>query len=381
MSGPAPVDGFWQPRFQAVREAFTANFAAGSETGAAIAVAINGEPVLDLWGGWTNAAHDKAWQEDTIVCCYSVGKAVCAILIWRLHERGELDVDAPVAEYWPEFAQAGKAQIPVRWLLTHQAGLPAIRRPLPSGSQLDWDLMTAALAAQEPWWEPGTRHGYHSNTQGFLLGEIIRRVSGKRIGRFLRDELRDPAGIDFHLVTSAGEDERTADMLPVTSPPDAVRNPLNPLQLLANRNPPMPKSGPGSQNSREYRAAEFPSTNGHGSAKTLAKLYGALATTGEVAGYPILALATIREATREQVYGVDEVLGRPTRFASGFQLAMKERPLGPNPETFGHFGGGGSLGFADPDAGLGFGYVMNQGRQGWQHRHTRRLIDLIYEAL
>lgn len=381
MSGPALVDGFCQPRFQAVREAFTANFAAGSETGAAIAVAIGGEPVLDLWGGWTDAAHDKAWREDTIVCCYSVGKAVCAILIWRLHERGELDVDAPVAEYWPEFAQAGKAQIPVRWLLTHQAGLPAIRRPLPAGSQLDWELMTAALAAQEPWWEPGTAHGYHSNTQGFLLGEIIRRVSGKRIGRFLKDELRDPAGIDFHLGTSAEEDGRTADMLPVTSPPDAVRNPLNPLQLLANRNPPMPKSGPGSQNSREYRAAEFPSTNGHGSARALARLYGALATTGEVAKYPILGLATIREATREQVYGVDEVLGRPTRFASGFQLAMKERPLGPNPETFGHFGGGGSLGFADPDSGLGFGYVMNQGRQGWQHRHTRRLIDLIYGAL
>ena len=381
MSGPAPVDGFCQPRFQAVREAFTTNFAAGSETGAAIAVAIDGEPVIDLWGGWTNAAHDKAWREETIVCCYSVGKAVCAILVWRLHERGELDVDAPVAEYWPEFAQAGKAQIPVRWLLTHQAGLPAIRRPLPAGSQLDWELMTAALAAQEPWWEPGTAHGYHSNTQGFLLGEIIRRVSGKRIGRFLRDELRDPAGIDFHLGTSAEEDGRTADMLPVTSPPDAVRNPLNPLQFLANRNPPMPKSGPGSQNSREYRAAEFPSTNGHGSARALARLYGALATTGEVAGCPILGSATIREATREQVYGVDEVLGRPTRFASGFQLAMKERPLGPNPETFGHFGGGGSLGFADPDAGLGFGYVMNQGRQGWQHRHTRRLIDLIYEAL
>ena len=170
-------------------------------------------------------------------------------------------------------------------------------------------------------------------------------------------------------------------MLPVTQPPDAVRNPLNPLQLLANRNPPMPKSGPGSQNSREYRAAEFPSTNGHGSARALAKLYGALATTGEVDGYPILSPATIREATREQVYGVDEVLGRPTRFASGFQLAMKERPLGPNPETFGHFGGGGSLGFADPNANIGFGYVMNQGRQGWQHRHTRRLIDLIYEAL
>ena len=377
----APVDGFCEPRFQAVREAFAANFAAGSETGAALAVTIGGQPVLDLWGGWTDAARAKPWGEDTIVCCYSVGKAVCAILIWRLHERGELDVDAPVSAYWPEFAQAGKAQIPVRWLLTHQAGLPAIRRPLPAGSQLNWDVMTSALAAQEPWWEPGTAHGYHSNTQGFLLGEVIRHVSGKRIGQFLKDELRDPAKIDFHLGTSPQEDERTADMLPVTQPPDAVRNPINPLQLLANRNPPMPKTGPGSQNSREYRAAEFPSTNGHGSARALARLYGALATTGEANARQILNPATIREATAEQAYGIDKVLGRPTRFASGFQLAMKERPLGPNPETFGHFGGGGSLGFADPAANLGFGYVMNQGRQGWQHRHTRRLIDLIYEAL
>ena len=381
MSAAAPVGGFCELHFQAVRDAFTANFAAGSETGAALAVTIGGQPVLDLWGGWTDAARAKPWREDTIVCCYSVGKAVCAILIWRLHERGELDVDAPVTAYWPEFAQAGKAQIPVRWLLTHQAGLPAIRRPLPAGSQLDWDVMTSALAAQEPWWEPGTAHGYHSNTQGFLLGEVIRRVSGKRIGQFLKDELRDPTGIDFHLGTSPEEDERTADMLPVTQPPDAVRNPINPLQLLANRNPPMPKTGPGSQNSREYRAAEFPSTNGHGSARALAKLYCALATTGEVDGYPILNPTTIHEATAEQAYGIDKVLGRPTRFASGFQLAMKERPLGPNPETFGHFGGGGSLGFADPNANLGFGYVMNQGRQGWQHRHTRRLIDLIYEAL
>lgn len=381
MSAAAPVEGFCEPRFEGVREAFAANFAAGSETGAAIAVTIGGEPVLDLWGGWTDAEHRRPWREDTIVCCYSVGKAVCAILAWRLHERGELDVDAPAARYWPEFGQAGKGEIPVRWLLTHQAGLPAVRRPLPAGSQLDWDVMTEALAAQEPWWEPGRAHGYHSNTQGFLLGEVIRRVSGKRIGAFLRDELREPAGIDFHFGTGPEEDGRTADMLPVTAPPDAARNPVNALQLLANRNPPMPQAGPGSQNSREYRAAEFPSTNGHGSARALARLYGALATTGEAGGHRILEPATIREATGERAYGVDEVLGRPTRFASGFQLAMRERPLGPNLETFGHFGGGGSLGFADAEAGLGFGYVMNQGRQGWQHRHTRRLIDLIYEAL
>ena len=377
----APVQGECDPRFAAVREAFQANFAARSETGAALAVQLNGEPVIDLWGGWTDARHSRAWQRDTLVCCYSVGKAVAAILLWRLVERGEVDIDGRVADIWPEFAAAGKEHVPIRWLLSHQAGLPAIRRPLPRGSQLHWDRMCTALAAQAPWWPPGTAHGYHSNTQGFLVGEVIRRASGIRIGDFMRRELREPAGIDFHFGTRAEDDERTADMLPIQQPPDLVRSPPNPLQLLTNRNPPHIETGPGSQNSREYRAAEFPSTNGQGNARALARLYGALATTGTIDGVRILEPTTIARASAEQVYGIDRVLGRRTRFGSGFQLAMRERPLGPNPHTFGHFGGGGSLGFADPTAGIGFGYVMNQGRGGWQHRHVRQLIDLVYEAV
>lgn len=373
----APVQGECDPRFARVREAFQHNFAEGSETGAALAVHINGEPALDLWGGWTDAAHTKPWARDTLVCCYSVGKAVAAILLWRLVERGALDIDGRVAEHWPEFAAAGKRDVRIRWLLSHQAGLPAIRRPLPRGSQLHWDVMCAALAAQEPWWPPGAAHGYHSNTQGFLVGELIRRATGVRIGAFLQQELRDPLDIDFHFGTRAADDARTADILPMQQPPDLQRSPPNPLQLLANRNPPMPEQGPGSQNSREYRAAEFPSTNGHGNARALARLYGALAADDG----QILHPRTTAAATAEQVYGLDRVLSRRTRFASGFQLAMRERPLGPNPQTFGHFGGGGSLGFADRKSRIGFGYTMNQGRGGWQHRHVRRLIDLLYEAL
>lgn len=377
----APVQGDCDPRFARVRDAFQDNFAAGSETGAALAVHLDGEPVLDLWGGWMDARHSRAWQRGTLVCCYSVGKAVSAILLWRLVERGVLNVDDRVADYWPEFAAAGKEDVRIRWLLSHQAGLPAIRRPLPRGSQLDWDTMCAALAAQEPWWPPGAAHGYHSNTQGFLIGELIRRAAGVRIGAFLQQELGEPAGIDFHFGTRPEHDARTADILPMQQPPDLARSPPNPLQLLANRNPPPVEQGPGSQNSREYRAAEFPSTNGHGNARALAKLYGALATDGRVSGAHILAPRTIAAASAEQVYGLDRVLGRRTRFGSGFQLAMRERPLGPNPQTFGHFGGGGSLGFADRAAGIGFGYTMNQGRPGWQHRHVRRLIDLLYESL
>ena len=377
----APVQGECDPRFAAVREAFQANFAAGSETGAALAVTLHGEPIIDLWGGWMNAAHTKPWGAETMVCCYSVGKAVSAICAWRLVERGELDLERPVADYWPAFAQAGKERVTVRWLLTHQAGLAAIRRPLPRGAFLDWELMTSALAAQEPWWPPGTQHGYHSNTQGFLIGEVIRRMTGMSIGAFLQEELTQPAGIDFHFGTRAEDDKRTADMLLIQQPPDLRRAPPNPLQTLGGRNPPHIPSGPGSSNTREYRAAEFPSTTGHGTARGQARLYGALATDGSVDGVQILAPSTIEAAAAEQVYGIDRILGRPTRFASGFQMTMRERPLGPNPRTFGHFGGGGSLAFADPDAGIGWGYVMNQGRGGWQHRHVRRLIDLLYDAL
>ena len=377
----APVQGYCDPRFQAVRDQFQQNFIDESENGAALAVTLNGELVIDLWGGWMDARHTKPWAKDTIVCCYSVGKAITAILAWRMVERGELDLERPVADYWPDFAQAGKGQIPVRWLLTHQSGLAAIRRPLPRGASLDWDLMTSALAEQEPWWPPGTQHGYHSNTQGFLVGEVIHRITGTRIGPWLRDDLSDPIGLDFHFGTKPKHDERTADILPIQQPPDFRRAPPNALQTLGGRNPPFVRSGPGSQNTRAFRAAEFPSTTGHGAARGLARLFGALANDGELDGFHILDRKTIDAASAEQVYGIDRVLGRSTRFGTGFQLTMAERPLGPNPRTFGHFGGGGSLAFADPDAGIGWGYVMNQGRGGWQHRHTRRLLDLFYEAL
>ncbi|MYB22068.1 MAG: beta-lactamase family protein [Chloroflexi bacterium] len=377
----APVQGYCDTRFAAVREQFQQNFVDRSETGAALAVTLDGDLVIDLHGGWTDAKHTKPWAADTIVCCYSVGKAICAILSWRLAERGELDIDRRVADYWPEFAQNGKADIPVRWILTHQSGLPAIRKPLPRGAMLNWDVMTSALAEQAPWWEPGTAHGYHSNTQGFLIGEVIRRVTGRSIGEHLQSDLSEPTGLDFHFGTKPEHDVLTADMLPMQQPPDFRRAPPSALQTLGNRNPPHIQSGPGSQNTREYRAAEFPSTTGHGAARGIARLFGALARDGQLDGFHVLDPVTIEQMSQEQVYGVDYILGRPTRFASGFQMTMTERPLGPNPRTFGHFGGGGSLAFADPDARVGWGYVMNQGRGGWQHRHTRKLLDLLYEAL
>jgi CubicO group peptidase (beta-lactamase class C family) len=388
----AGVQGFCEPGFERMRAALAEILAAGSEVGAALAVYVDKRAIVDLWTGHSDAARTRPWSRDTIVNLYSVGKAVTAICALRLVEAGLLDLDAPVARYWPEFAQAGKARIPVRYLLTHQAALPAVARPLPSGAWSRWDVMTEALAAQAPWWEPGAGHGYHVNTQGFLIGEVVRRITGKTLGAYLCDSLAGPAGVDFFIGFGPELDGRCADVLPPPASPESEElrrqlsvNPesLSGLPLMrvnAYRNP-QEISGTGVVNTRSWRAAEVPSTNGHGNARAVARLYSALAGDGELDGVHVLSPEITARAAGQQAYGDDLVLQRPTRFGLGFQLTMAERPLGPNPRAFGHFGAGGSLGFADPDARLSFAYAMNQGRGGWQHKHVRRLIDLVYAAL
>ena len=387
-----PVQGFCEPEFAALRGALADIIESGAEVGAALAVQVDRHPVVDLWGGHRDAERTRPWNADTLVNLYSVGKAVTAICALRLVDHGLLDLEAPVARYWPEFAQAGKARLPVRHLLTHEAGLPAVGRDLSPGAMLEWDVMTGALAAQEPWWEPGQAHGYHVNTQGFLIGEIVRRITGKSLGTYLRDEIAGPAGIDFVTGFGPALDARCADILPPLPSPEAEAQRaildadltsltgLPRMRVLAYMNP-RDLSGRGVVNTRRWRAAEVPSTNGHGTARAIARLYSALASDGELDGVHILSPEIVAMAIAERVYAEDVVLQRPTRFGLGFQLTMPERPLGPNPRTFGHFGAGGSLGFADPDTRVAFGYAMNQGRAGWQHRHVRHLIDLVYHAL
>jgi CubicO group peptidase (beta-lactamase class C family) len=375
-----------------LREALANILAAGAEVGVALAVYVDKHAVVDLWGGHADQAKTRAWNADTIVNLYSVGKAVTAVCALRLVDGGALDLDAPVSRYWPEFAQAGKAQLPVRFLLTHQAGLPAIGPALPAGALFQWDVMTEALAAQAPWWTPGERHGYHVNMQGFLLGEVVRRITGKTLGTYLHDEIAGPAGIDFFIGFGPELDARCAELVPAPPSPEAdvlrrllstdpasLRG-LDRMRVDAYRNPP-DVSGTAIVNTRRWRAAEVPSTNGHGHARAVARLYSALAGDGSLDGVHILSREIIAKAIAEQVYGDDIVLQRPTRFGLGFQLTQPERRLGPNPRTFGHFGAGGSLGFADPDARVAFGYAMNQGRGGWQHKHVRDLIDLVYQVL
>jgi CubicO group peptidase (beta-lactamase class C family) len=386
------VHGLCEPGFEPVRTALAGAIAAGAEVGAALTVYVDRHPVVDLWGGHADAARTRPWERDTIVNLYSIGKAVSAVCALRLVEAGLLDLDAPVARYWPEFAQAGKGRLPVRYLLTHQAALPAIGPALPSGAWMRRDVMTEALAAQAPWWAPGGGHGYHVNTQGFLIGEVVRRVTGRTLGTYLRESIAGPAGIDFFIGFGPELDARCADLVPAPATPESEelrrRLGVNPetlsglplMRVNAYRNP-AEMSGTGVVNTRAWRAAEVPSTNGHGHARAVARLYAALAGDGELDGVHILSPETIARATEPQVHGEDLVLQRPTRFGLGFQLTMAERPLGPSPRAFGHFGAGGSLGFADPDARVAFGYAMNQGRAGWQHAHVRHLVDLVYAAL
>jgi CubicO group peptidase (beta-lactamase class C family) len=382
------IEGSCDPRFLRVKEAFADSFAHGIEVGAAVAATLDGKPVIDLWGGYADKAKTKPWTRDTLVNVYSTTKGLAAICAHRLVDQGMLDLDAPVAKYWPEFAQAGKEKIPVNQLLSHRAGLPAVRKQLPMDAYFNWNVMCAALAAQEPWWEPGTKHGYHAITFGHLIGEVIRRITGKTPGTYLRDEIARPLNLDMHIGVDASFDARIAELIGAPPPPPDKPDPVAEMardpesvtfKAIAN---PRPVIDPALVNSREWRAAEVPAANGHATARSLAALYGALARGGKVNGYQVLTPESIKRAHTEQANGPDLVLGVVTRWGLGFALNQAGAPIGPNPRTFGHPGAGGSLGFADPDARLGFGYVMNQmGSDALIDGRAATLFNTIFAAL
>ncbi len=381
---PTNLEGTCDPRFRRVREVFAANFDSGKEVGAAVAIAIDAKLLVDLWGGYADQARNRPWTRDTLVNIYSTTKGLAAMCAHRLVDQGKLDLDAPVARYWPEFADKGKDKLPVRYLLSHRAGLPALHKTLPPEAGYDWNAMCRALAAEEPWWTPGTKHGYHAITYGWLVGEVIRRITGKTPGAYFRDEIVTPLGLDAHIGLDARHDPRTAEMIAAPPPPPDAPNPFadpesisykaiaNPLNVLDMR----------IVNSRAWRAMELPSANGHATARSLARVYGALARGGEVDGHRVLTRDSIARGYTEQSNGMDEVLKRPTRIGLGFMLSQPEAPLGPNPHSFGHPGAGGSLGFADPDAKLGFGYVMNQmGADPVLDQRAAALYNAAYESM
>jgi CubicO group peptidase (beta-lactamase class C family) len=375
-----PIDGWCAPRFAPVREAFADNFAERGEVGAAIHVIVGGDVVVDLVGGWADEDRSRPWRHDTIVDVYSVGKAVLALLALQLVDADRLALDQPVADVWPEFADGGKAAATVAHALSHRAGVPAIRKLLTDEDLFDWDRMTAALAATEAWWVPGERLAYHTNTFGHLVGELVRRASGQMPGDRLRG-VADPLGADVWFGVPAGDQHRCADIVWAPAGPipdvhsfDGLEGDLL-MNALAHFNPPG-YSSVGLVNSPAWRALQVGSTSGHASASGIARIYAALLEPGR-----LMSPALLAEATAAQATGHCPILGETVTFGLGFQPTTPRRPLGPNAHSFGHFGTGGALGFADPDAGVAFGYAMNHVIPRWQSTRNRALVDAVYASL
>jgi CubicO group peptidase (beta-lactamase class C family) len=352
--------------------------------GAAVAVYVDGVPVVDLHGGWADQPTARPWAPDTLVNVYSVGKAIVALLLLREVEAGILGLDDPVVELWPEFGAAGKDGTTVRHALCHRAGVPAIRERLVDLDLVDWPTMTSALAATAPWWEPGTRHAYHTNTYGHLVGELLHRATGTLPGEVLA-ALAGPLDADVHFGVADADLDRCATVEFVTSGrvpvlDDDVFVPGNRpdderMVALSYFNPPG-YSSVGVVNTAAWRRTQIPSTNGHATALGVARIYRALLEPVGLLGSELLT-----EATSVQSRGWCPVLGEEAAFGLGFTPTASHRPIGPNPRTFGHFGTGGALGFADPDAGVAFGYVMNHVIPRWRSTRNRALVDAVYDSL
>ncbi|MGW3103878.1 serine hydrolase domain-containing protein [Streptomyces sp. NPDC001100] len=381
------VDGHCDARFAAVRTAFEENFRDRDELGAAVTVTLDRETVVDLWGGWADAARTRPWERDTVVNVWSTTKGPVALCAHILADRGLLDLDARVATYWPEFAAAGKENVLVRHLLSHRAGLAGLREPHSLAQLYDWELTTRRLAAMEPWWEPGTRSGYHALTFGFLVGEVVRRVSGLLPGAFLEREVTGPLGIDFTIGLPEKEAGRAAELVhpPVasTSEQAAIFSQLAPAAIAALTNP---IAGAAEANTPEWRAAEIPAANGHGTARAIAALYGVFAGRGSYGGHRILSPEAAERVREGQGSCRDLVLGagfaHETEIGLGLWLSGPNGSYGPDPRAFGHDGFGGSCGLADPDAGVSLGYVMNRmGPHIADDPRKAALIDALYGAL
>jgi CubicO group peptidase (beta-lactamase class C family) len=385
------VSGKCDPAFEAVRAEFVRNFAEREEVGGAVCVTVDGETVVDLWGGAADPATDRPWEADTRVVVYSCTKGATALCAHILADRGLLDLDAPVAQYWPEFATNGKEDATVTMMLDHSVGVPALSGQLEPGAMYDWDHMCDLLARQEPWWTPGTRNGYHMITFGWTVGELVRRVSGRSLGAFFREEVAQPLGLEFDIGLPEELEAAVAPIIVWVPEPGydssftrAIRAEPAGVSASAMKNMMRARTNP---NSRDYRAAELGGGGGVATARGLAGMYAPLAAGGgSLVGADTLArMAEVSMATHD-----DAVLRIPTRFALGFMKSMDNRRTVPtsgcsvvlSPPAFGHVGAGGSIGFADPEAGMSFGYVMNrQGAGILLNDRGQSLVDATYRAL
>ena len=365
----ADIAGRCEPRFARVREAFASCFDEGLERGARVAVAHRGDVVVDLFAG-------EGWRDVTLTTVLSVTKGFAALAIAMLVDRGLLAYDAPVRRYWPGFASEGKAEVSVGDLLAHRAGLPVIDAALPPGAAGDWERMVRALEAQPPLWKPGDASGYHAVSFSWLVGELFRRVAGIGLGAFVRDEIARPLGIELWIGAPAEVEPRVVDLSVPPANPAQPGPPILFLRALALGNPPLAPP----LNSREFRALELCSTNGLAHARGIATLYGVLALGGD----PLLRADALAQSTAERFDGTDAVIGVPARRGYGWTLNSGGGRVwwGPSRRSFGHSGAGGSLGFADPDRGIGFGYSTTRliATTGADPRRDR-LIAAVYASL
>ena len=388
-----PFGGQVEPGFEAVQEAFAYNFEKGRETGAAFCLHVDGRKVVDIYGGHFDRKATRPYDHDTLQLVFSTTKGATAVCANLLAQRGQLDLSAPVSQYWPEFAQAGKEEMPVLYLLTHQAGLPAVDRSLTAEEVQAWDPVCAALAEQAPFWEPGTAHGYHALTYGWLVGEVVRRITGRSLGTYFAEEVAGPLGLEFwiglpeeyeHRVSPVGgggavlvPEEGDAGV-PADFSSTLVARALNVGGAFGER---------GWMNSRPWHAAEVPAANGITNATSLSRLYAGL--IGPVEGGPaegLLTTAQIDQARTVRTFGPDQVfltLGFPMeqKIGQGFWVSSPFSPFGAA-GSFGHTGAGGSYGFADPENRLGVGYTMNKMSAGVVgDPRARRLIKAVYESV
>ena len=354
----AEVQGSVDPRFAAMRDVLQANVDSGADLGASVAVVLHGEPVVDLWGGFADHEATTPWERDTITNVWSSTKTMMALSALVLVDRGELDVHQKVAHYWPEFAANGKQGIEVRHLLSHTSGVSGWDQPVTTEDIYDWETSTAKLAAQAPWWEPGTVSGYHALNQGHLVGEVIRRITGLKLGQFFAEEIAGPLGADFHIGLDPSEFHRVS---PVVPPP-----PL-PIDLTTlDMNSPLVKTftgpAPGAEASwtSEWRQADIGAANGHGNARSVARVQSIITNGGEIDGVRLLSPATIELIFEEQSNGVDIVLGVPERFGMGFGLPCEGMPFALDAKICFWGGWGGSMVVNDVGHGMTVTYMMNR---------------------
>lgn len=373
----AAVHGHCDERFAAVREVFVNNLKGGLDVGASFAATVEGEMVVDLWGGFADEARTRPWARDTIVNVYSTTKTMTALTALLLADRGVLDLHAPVARYWPEFAANGKEGVKVSHLLSHAAGLSGWDTPLRAEELYDWSRICALLAAQKPWWTPGEKVGYHALSQGFLVGEVIRRASGKTVGTVFREEIAGPLGADFHIGLAAEHDARVGELIPPTTGLGKGQDP----QSIAGRtlnNPVLTALEP---RTRAWRAAEIPAAGGFGHARSVAEVQTVLANRGVSKDKRIMSEAGTRRALEPQIEGVDMVLGLPIKHGMGYGLPGEAMPL-PSPNTCFWGGWGGSLVIADLDRRICCAYVMNKMGEGTTgDLRAFQLIMPVYQAL